>query len=518
MAKSSPMSKRVLATNSGASMAAHLVNLAVQLWVVSYLLNRIPAEEFQLWPIVQGLAMFLPILNTILTAGLGRYVNEAYAQGDGRRITEITSTMFFPCLGVGVALGLLVLFLAWQADSVLDLPEGRVWEAQLMILILLGPMPLTICTAPFKVGLYVRQKFVLDGAIKSGGVLLRAALLLILLLSLSPRVLWVAVASTSAGLLQQSLIFFLSRRLVPELRFSLSHLNWQPAREIMGFGVWATVSRLGGALRMAADPIILNRLAGAVAVNSFHVGLMVDRNAQTLLQRAQFPLVPVLTTMHATGERGRLANAFMRSTRLLLWLSLLAATPLVVFRNELLAVYLGPALEKYPEAPALMAILLLTYPSLFSTDALRRVGMATAKLKSLSIRLLGSQVIGVVLAVVLAGPMQHGAMGVAVAALIARGAVLPTLLMPLVPTLTGMTLRRFLLEAVAPGVGPAIVVGVVFELIRRFLLPDGAAWWLIALAGTILLQMLVIRLVMSPADRKDLQSITDRLRKMLRLR
>jgi O-antigen/teichoic acid export membrane protein len=282
-------------------------------------------------------------------------------------------------------------------------------------------------------------------------------------------------------------------------------------REIIGFGAWATLDRFSMALRDAADPIVLNKLAGAVAVNSFHVGLMIDRNARMLLSWVLIPFEPILTTMHARQETGRLRHAFVRATRIMLWLALLPTVPLIVFRNELVALYLGDALATYPDAPALLMLILLTYPSWYSVQVLTQVARARAEVRPFALRGLGAQGFGLGLALVLVGPAGMGASGAAVAALAARGVVRPALLLPLVPKLTGMSRRRFLSGAVLPGVGPAAVVGITAELVRTLVLPEGLVWWAPALVATIILQVAGIGLMLSPADRQDLWQVRKRL-------
>ena len=87
------ISKRLVFVNSLSGVAAKVLNLGVLIWLQQYLLRRISAEEYSLYPVLISLIVFLPPATSVLTGGLTRYIVEAYAKGDERRVTQITSTM-----------------------------------------------------------------------------------------------------------------------------------------------------------------------------------------------------------------------------------------------------------------------------------------------------------------------------------------------------------------------------------------------------------------------------------------
>jgi hypothetical protein len=215
--------------------------------------------------------------------------------------------------------------------------------------------------------------------------------------------------------------------------------------------------------------------------------------------------------MYATGESRRLQHATIRTTRILLWAALLPAVPLVVFRHEVLSVYLGVALQKYPAAPTVMALLLLTHPSWYSIEPLRRVGEARAMMRKVAICSLIPQVVGVVLACILLGTTDLGAIGVAGAAVASRGVILPLLFLPMVDSLIDMSPWRFFSSAIAPGIAPALVVGVVAEVCRMTLLPNETVWWLSFMLIVGLAQITAIWILLSPIERKDIYAMVGRV-------
>jgi hypothetical protein len=69
------ISKRLVAINSASTVARHLVSITVLVWLQQYLIRRIPAEEYSLLSIVMAVIVFAPLLSTVLTGGISRYVS-----------------------------------------------------------------------------------------------------------------------------------------------------------------------------------------------------------------------------------------------------------------------------------------------------------------------------------------------------------------------------------------------------------------------------------------------------------
>jgi hypothetical protein len=87
------ISKRLVLINTASGILAKAINVSVVLWLHQYLLRRISPEEYSLLPLLMSIIVLLPLVTSILTAGLGRFVLTAYAQGDDGGVTQIVSTM-----------------------------------------------------------------------------------------------------------------------------------------------------------------------------------------------------------------------------------------------------------------------------------------------------------------------------------------------------------------------------------------------------------------------------------------
>jgi len=192
------LSKRLLLINSASSVVRYVLSVSVLIWLSQYLLRRIGDVEYSLYPLVVGVIVFIPLLSLFLTAGLARFVTEAYAMGDDKKVTSIVSTMTVPLLGLAVVCLVAGLTFSWHIGHILTIPAGRLWDARIMLGLLVCCTALRLPLTPFVFGLYVEQRFVLQNVIGLAAEVVRIAILFALLFGVSTRVLWVVVAEVTS--------------------------------------------------------------------------------------------------------------------------------------------------------------------------------------------------------------------------------------------------------------------------------------------------------------------------------
>ncbi len=508
MATKVEISKRLVLINSAGTFGTRLLSVSVFVWVQQYLLRRISPEEYSLLPILAAVMVFTPLVSIALTGGIARYVTEAYARGDERRVTQIVSTMFPLLLGTA----LLVLaggwVFSWYVDSVVTIAPDRVWDARIMMALMVFTFAFRLSATPFRLGTYVRQRFVLQNAIEFGSQLVFLTVLFVLLYAGGTHVMWVVVSNAIMNLCDVLVLTTVSRRLVPSLRWKIREFRRDLVKPLTTFGGWTLVSHIAVMVRTAAAPLFLNKLTSAVEVTSFHVGSLADRQISAFVNRAFIPVQPALIAMHTTGQKERMAYTYMRIGRLAMWAALCVAVPLAVFGKEFFQLYLRETYSMYASAGVVMAILLAYYPLLYATGGLMRISIATAQIRPFALIEIAGQLANVGLMVYLVGYMQLGAIGAALS--IFSTGVLTSLLglWPLGLRMLGLGFNQFVRETLWPGLVPALVGVIACTGLRVLVRPSSWLEWAACCAfGMVIYCVTLLVFCLRPADSNDLRRI-----------
>ncbi len=352
------ISRRVVFINALSNLCTRVLRVTVLLWMYNYLLQRISQDEFASFALVTAVLVFAPLFSSFFTSGISRYVVDACARGDEKRATQIVSSIF-PILFIWGAVFLTAGWaFAWHINSFLIVPPEHLTDVRLMMGMLITDFTIGMVMAPFAAGFDVRQKYVLLNLIELGVEVFRMALLIALLVGLQAHVIWVVVASVTSNFIKVPLTTTISLRFLPVLRVKLGLFRWVIARQLFSFGLWTSLNQLAGVIYINFDIIILNKLATAYDVAVFKLGLEGYNQLNGLVICLLTPLLPALTSLHARDQGQRMAAAFLRGARYILWFSFLAILPLIIYRRQLITLYAGPG---YLEAATVLALLLGTF-------------------------------------------------------------------------------------------------------------------------------------------------------------
>lgn len=511
MASHVEISKRLLLINSASSVAVQLLQGVILLWVQWHLLPRISADEFSLSPLVLAVVSFIPLFTDILTAGLGRYVIEAYVQGDENRVREIVSSMFPLLLAAGGVVFFGGAAASWNVNKILVIPEGLLWDARIMMFLPLAMMAAQLPCAPLGQGLYVRQKFVTLNVISLCAEVIKTTLLVVLMLRVSTRVIWVIISVFVGQLISLVVSTILSLREVPLLAYRYRPIRWDLVRSITGFGGWNFLISLAGRLRECSIPLILNRLGpgSSVELRTFQVGSMGRRLTDQWFWVLVRPVYPVVTGMYAMGAMDRFRNAYLRGGRIGLWITLLVAIPAAIYAQPVIMLY---SHGQCPESPTVMVLMLACYIVSQGSWLVGAVAQAKAEVRPLGIRLATAQVIGVMLTLLLAGKLGFGAIGAALATLSVNLVFAVAFLLPLGLRLTDIRLETWVRKTLVPGLAPACVAAVAWVSLN--LLVEIDTWleilWCTAV-GELCYAAVLLGFCLERQDKQDLAAVFARL-------
>jgi len=501
-------SKRLLAINSASALLTRVIRATVLVWLYQYLLRRISPDEFAVYALVSALMVFAPILSSFFTSGVSRYVVEACAQGRERQVTRIISSLVPVLAAWGVLFVTLGWTVAWNIEALFTVASDHVTDARLMLAMLVADFAIQMVLAPLAVGFHVRQRYTLLNAIEICTELFRLALLFTLFKSLTTGVLWLVVATVVSSVSSVAVRTFVSTRLLPALHLERNLFHWPTARQLFSFGIWTTLNHVASLMHVNGDVLILNKLATAVDVAVFKLGADFYSQINTLVVSGIVPLQPVLTSLHARGERARMAEAVLRTAKYIFWFSLLIVLPVTIYRRELIELYAGTT---YLDAAPVVALLLMLFLFMPAGFLLAPVSAAMAQMRGFALANLIIQVVKLAVTLYAVRVLGLGALGCALSTLVVVGLAHTFVLGPMALNLSGVSVRQYATEIARRGCPPALVGVTVWSVLHWFAPPS--TWLALGIStviGGIAYVLTLALFCLNPKERNDIGALRDR--------
>ncbi len=460
--------KRVL-SNSASSGVLLVANLAVSLWVQQRLIRNISEEEYALLPVIASLLAFTPLLQQVLSGGLGFFMTKAHATGDDEEVCRITSTILPLMLCVSALIASVGSVAGIYLDSILNIAPDYLPTAKLMFFLFIGSTALHFPMSIFGSGLMVTQRMTLQDGISAIGQALRMGLLLFFLTMVSTSVLWVVVSTVISDFVVGVLLTGASLHYVPAQIPKVKAFTGRLIKELLNFGSWSVLEQLARSLRLSMDPLILNRFSTAGEVTTFQAGSIIPRQLEVLTVPLLRPLIPVFATLHAVGDVERMGRIYLRIARYATCLFLAITIPAITFAHDLLLIYLD---GRYPKSGNIAVILVLV-PTLMMFNALGAIAvLASGKVRQFSIRQIIVQCVNVAVTLLLVIWFRLGAVGCALASVTAVLIAEVPLIWRFCRRTVNVSLSRWWKAVVVPHLLPVALVSALAVAVKHTVTPS----------------------------------------------
>lgn len=452
------ISKKRVLVNSLSGAATLAINVFFVFWLYQYLLARVPADEFAIYPVLMVIMMLAPVITSFFASAISREIIIAYSENRRDDVLGLHSSTVLALAGFLTVLAGIGALAATQIEHLISVPEDFLSQVRPMVVVIVLDLCLVLFGIPFSVAFEVRQRFVWRDGINLTSNILKIGLTFLLLFGLGPRVIWVPVASLAANLLAVAGIIICARRMMPEFRIRLDHFSLEKLRSILGFGAWTSLGTFSVLIMQSTGPVLLNLLSNPIQVSVYFIGSVFDRRVNSLMTVALAPVQPVMIEMSATGDFSRLGNAYLRGGRYALWVAMAVACPMFIYADDFIALYLGP---EYSDTAIVMRVFFAIFPLIYSDVLLSRIAISTGQVRGFFTGAIVTSL--AILTVTSAGLVifDFGAVGAAVVSAGINGLAHLLFFWPLGLRLAqvrfGDFVRRVLLRGLAPSIGGLLI-------------------------------------------------------------
>lgn len=401
--------------NAIARFGAYGCSILINLFTIPFLISKLGVEAYGVIGIIASLINIMSIATSALTSTVGRNMTFRVERREFEEANKEISTAVFATIRIFLFAALPLCILAFYIEYLIKIPAALVSSAHFLFLITAVSFAISTLSGPIGASMFVRNR--LD--IFSGIALLRSIFFLALLVFLFNS--WPATFITYgiAVLASSILVFVLTLRyhyvLLPGISISARWYDKKNLHEIVALGGWMTVIQIGMLLYMQSDLLVANRVLGVLAAGQLAAISVIPIQLRSLSALIIGLFAPNQTALAAQGDYTKFNTYLLRTVRIM---TLSMAVFVGIFcgsAQQILSLWLGESFGSF----ALLAIV-FTAHLVINLGVLPLGGalLALGNLKSLAISTLILGVVNVLMCIFLAGTLQMGLMGIAIADLV----------------------------------------------------------------------------------------------------
>lgn len=445
--------------------ASNAVGLTLGFLLVPFLISKLGINNYGVIVIAEAAILLLEIVTTSVRVALSRHATFALAKGETQSFCEYLSTgrvLLFGVAGFAFAFGsALSLFF----PQVFRVPVASAGDSKQLFFFVTLAVTLSIPNIAFWSVLYAKQRFDLINFSASFGLIVRALGIFAVYSALPPlyhTLSTYGVIYLMMTVAQNFIVFFFSRRLMPDLKIGLHAFRRECVGPIVSFSVHTVVGRAGTVAMTNAANFCINIFWGPSLNAVYAIAIKFPTMMRRIFLEASWSLTPTFTELLARHDMRRFERLLMFYSKTLSVVTTPISIALMLFARPIVHLWVGPDFDLAGRLlPICMLPLFLSLP--FSVSAC--VMTAYAKVQVPSFVSFAMNVFNLALAVFLGVGLSYGVYGFAISTAVSSFLYLSLFSTYYACRLSGISLRKYWMEAFIKPVVPGIILFGAFVLV-----------------------------------------------------
>ncbi len=351
--------------NSIYSMAAFGWPIIISFFVTPFIVHKLGQEYYGILALVASSIGFLSFTDFGMTPALVKYIVQYNVEKDYSALNRLFSTAQTFFIIVGVLSGILIAVFGWNfAPNMFKVSPGATRTLQVVFV---------LSAIGFLLQMIIQSLVVIPGALQRFDLTSKVNIAL----ATFSTVATIFVLTKGRGVIAISLIglvlsavaivtyYFIARRLIPKLKIFRLAIYKDFTKRIFLFGGYASVAALATTILFELDKIIIGAQLGPSSVTYYVLPGNLAIKVHTAMLALLNVLFPLSAELIASGDIEKLKTIYVRATRAMMTVLILAVIPAILFASPFLYYWLGPDFAQ--KSSIVLQLLLVTYSLLALT-------------------------------------------------------------------------------------------------------------------------------------------------------
>lgn len=486
------------------SVLVLLTNLAIGFFLSPYIVANIGIEANGFVTLASNFVTYAQLIVTALNSMAARFITMEYVKQNYEKANLYYNSVFWGNLIIVSVLILPASYFIARMEMIINVPSDIILEVKLLFTFVFFNFFITTGFPNWDCGTYVTNRLDRTYIPQMGTALFRCLFLFVIFTIFVPHVWYVGMAASIVTIINLIVSGYNTHKLTPKLKVTLvpGHFicSWKAIKELVGAGIWNSISSVGNMLLSGLDLIICNVALGATAMGIISLSKTLPNYIQQFSQSIRNAFAPELTINYAKGDKEAVLRDINRAMKLTSVVMTIPIAGIVVLGDRFFALWVPSQDAKLLQILSVLAIIGYMFTS--GTQILYNVFSTVNKVKQNSLAMLASGVISTLITLFLIHFTDYGIYAVAGVSTVINLFRNMLFTVPVTAKYLGLKWYQFFPQVVTTIISSAFLVGVGY-LFKPYL-PEGS--WLSFLISACILGVIGlivnIGLVLNREERK----------------
>lgn len=340
MAISNPNNVRI-AKNTMYMYLRMFVILVVSLYTTRIVFNVLGVQDYGIYSVVGGVIVFFTFINQSLAGATQRYITAELAEGT----IESQRNVFSASIKAHILIGLIILTLGetiglWFLNSVMNIPEDRMYAANVVYQLSVFSTFLMVLQSPFNAAIMANEKMAVYAYFSIFDVVFKFAIAFLIRVISGDKLIIYAILIFVVGVTNIFIYRIYCYKTFQMCRFRnvKDKSLFKGLFSYMGWALFGTAANLG---TNQGVTMLVNYYNGVIINAAMGVSNQIVSIVNQFVTNFQVAFRPQIVKYYVTEDRVELSKLTIRASRMSAYLILILLIPVSFEIRDFLSIWLG---------------------------------------------------------------------------------------------------------------------------------------------------------------------------------
>ena len=321
--------------------------MGVSLYTSRIVLRELGVSDFGVYSLVGGFISLFAFFNGAMSSATQRYLTFDLGKKDYIQLQKT----FSATLTIHIGIALIVLILAetiglWYVNSKMIFPVERVFAVNVVYQFSIATSLLSIIQVPYNALLIARERMNVFAYISIAEVILKLVIVFMLVFFAKDKLITYSILTFVVALTIRLFYQIYCRKNYKESKY---RFEWNKAyyKELINYSGWNLFGQFANILSNQGISVLFNLFYGVVINASISIANQVNTAIYGFVSNFQLAFNPQITKTYAQSRLEDHKKMILTASKLSLIIMSVLATPILLFTEKFLEVWLGDNLPEY---------------------------------------------------------------------------------------------------------------------------------------------------------------------------
>lgn len=407
-------SNRKTIINLICSISVLITNVIISFFLSPYIVKHIGVEANGFVTLANNFVMYANLIVTAINSMAARFITIEYVKKNYKKANLYYNSVFWGNLIVVAVLLLPATYLIIHLENMINVTSNLVWDVKILFSFIFFNFFITTGAPNWECGTYISNRLDRQYIPNMVVSIFRCVFLFLIFAICTPHVWYVGLSASIVTVVMLAVNGYNTHKLTPELKVGIKRekqCSWKIIKELVGSGIWNSISSVGNILLSGLDLIICNVTLGATQMGILSLSKLLPNYMQQLSGAIQSAFAPELTINYATGNKKAVLEDINRAMKITSIIVTVPIAIIIIMGDKFFALWVPTQDAKLLQILSILSILGYMFTS--GTQILYNVFTTVNKVKTNSVAMLLSGIISTIITLLVINFTDKGIYAVA---------------------------------------------------------------------------------------------------------